>query len=117
MLFTANILHERPKNCNNNRLLQYTPIICSNPILIDEKWYSNLPQWMQKSLLDEFPNAKFECIEIPHIDKYSMSETPEYWKFLGWYKRQYMFDRYESIFPDCYIINLSEKECNELLGM
>lgn len=116
--FTINILSQKPNKYNNNRLINFTPIMTTkaSPLVINYDWYEKLHNKMKKSLNEEFQNITLDDFDVPVANTF-IEETDDYWKFLGWYKREFMFDCYEYIFDDCCIINLNDNEINELLGL
>ena len=113
-MFTIEKIHNKPKIYNNNRLIEYTPIIPSNPIIINYTWFYKQSNSIQKELYDNFSNLLIDEFVLPH-DNFKENEV--YWKFLYIYKQQYLFDVYEFLFDDCYIVKLSNDEINELLGL
>jgi hypothetical protein len=111
----VNKIECKQKIYNNNRLIRYTPIIeLNNNIVIDNEWFNKQSEKLKKDLYDVFPSMILDDIELPHKD---FKEGEIYCKFLHVYKEQYMFDVYEHIFEDCYIVNLTEEERSEIIGL
>lgn len=114
MNFVIEKIKEKPDLYNNLRLTKYTPILPSYPIIIDTIWFKKQNKNFQSELYHKFPDLIFDEIELPHQE---FKENNVYCDFLCLYKQQYLFDNYEYLFEDCYIIKLSCVEINELLGL
>lgn len=114
MNYNIELIKEKPQLYNNNRLIHYTPIIPSNPIIIDNIWFQKQSNKLKKNLYEIFPNLLLDYVELPNNN---IKENDIYWEFIRVYKKQFLFDQYEFIFDDCYIINLTDDEINELLGL
>lgn len=113
-MWSIDIIDKKLDKYNDNRLINYTPIIPMNPIIIDESWYNKQHKELQNELKKEFNNMILDEIELPHKE---FHENSIYWKFIYIYKQEYLFDKYENLFDDCYIIKLSDKELEELLSL
>jgi hypothetical protein len=114
MNFDIEIIQEKQSLYNDNRLIRYTPIIPYEPIIIDDTWFQKQPENLKINLRNSFPNLILDDIELPHKE---FKENEAYWKFISIYKQQYLFDNYEYLFDDCYIVNLSDDEKEEILGL
>lgn len=114
MTFTTEFINSKPLIYNDNRLIEYTPIIPSDPIIIDDCWFLKQSYKLQQDIYNAFPNLLLDEIELPC---HNFKENEIYWKFIRIYKQQYLFDKYEFLFDDCYVVNLSENEIEQLLGL
>jgi hypothetical protein len=114
MYFATQIIKSKPNLYNDNRLIKYTPIIPSEPIIIDDCWFQKQSVKLKKDIYNVFPNLILDEVELPHYD---FKENEIYWKFISIYKQQYLFDNYEFLFDDCYIVNLTNSDIEELLGL
>ena len=62
--FELDVLTTLPDS-NDFNIYQYCPIVQSNPLQVDEEWFSSIPDFMKQSLRAAFPTFTTTHITYP----------------------------------------------------
>lgn len=104
----AEILPKRPDKTNERFLRTYTPIIPTNPLIIDKKWFEQQSDDFQKTIIKQFQNIELE--EEFTYPNHFHENNDIYIKFLMLYKEQYTFDKYYELIHNCVLLPMSDEE-------
>lgn len=99
---------------NENEIIEYTPIIPSEPIVIQKEWFEKQHDSFKKKILNSFENTIIDDFDLPHK---TFAKNDIYYKFFLLYKMEFAFDNYVEYVEDAKIIQLEDKYKNELIHL